>query len=88
MSKGWIPYLNKLISWGVSEDDAIFYLGVLNSEVLGDWEVDDEDPFVDVYFYDDWSEDNRINILKDVELAKEDYGEDYNFYRYEIWEEE
>lgn len=40
MGKGWIPYLNKLISWGVSES------------------------------------------------AKENYGEDYSFYRYEIWEEE
>ena len=86
LGKGWLPYFHKLVSWGVDEDIAIFYLGVLNNELLGDWEIEDEDPFEE--FDDDFDWNDKENILEDIENCKKEFANDYNFYRYEIWSKE
>ena len=65
LGSGWLPYFNKLVEWGVHEDDAIFYLGVINSEYLGDFSYDEEDPFEDNEYLD-WND--RESIINDLPL--------------------
>lgn len=85
LGNGWLPYFNKLVEWGVHEDDAIFYLGVINSEYLGDFSYDEEDPFEDNEYLD-WND--RESIINDFLLIKEEFEPDYNYYRYDVWKEE